>query len=177
MEATPTSLEDRLRNDHQRTGELLAELELAEPETDADTPITLVRLLEAHLRATEVVLFPELEALSDEPLALDQSRHEHETLREHLAVMQRVRPDTTEFAGAVAGLRLELGQHAEAEEQLAVRLTGVRSPEQQQEIFVDYETARASVLLGDPVVPLDDISRPVVEGASPGASDEADRET
>src|SRR5262245_34102088 len=115
--APPTSLNDRLREDHERTSALLAELELAEPDADPETPVTLVRLLEAHLRATEQVLYPEIATIAEEPLAIEQSRHEHETLREHLAVMQRVPRDTPEFAGAVAGLRLELGQHAEAEEQ------------------------------------------------------------
>lgn len=168
--STPANLVDRLRSDHGRTEELLVELEADEPDADPEAAATLVRLLEAHLRASEQVLHPEIGERLHDDLTVQQGAEEHVTLREHLAVLQRVPPQTPEFAGAVAGLRLEFGQHARAEEDVAERLTGSAGAQQMDEVFAAYETARTSVLLGEPIVPLDDVSRPVVEGASPDAT-------
>jgi hypothetical protein len=179
-----TTLDGRIRSDHRIVLELLGEIEAAwaigsahwgDSEVAASRPVhpsTLIRLVQAHVTAAEVVVGVATERLPDGPVFAQQAMREHETIREHLAVLQRVPHDSVEYAGALDGLAVEVRQHMQPEEDVVGRLMTALDQKERETLHHEFELARAGVLLGDAVVSLDPVSERAVESARTRTDDE-----
>jgi hemerythrin superfamily protein len=120
-----------IRQQHDQIRELFEQLEAAAPEDRAEAFEPLVRLLAVHETAEEMVIYPVAATGESGREIVDERKIEEDRAKHELRELEKLDPTSTEFAERLTAFRVEVLEHAEAEElEVFPLLTEVADAEQ-----------------------------------------------
>ena len=145
-DTTTRDIVELLNEDHQEAKRLLEEITQADAVSREALFWKLVPALVQHEVAEEVVVYPVIRDKAPNGAAeVDARLTEQAEAEIRLAQMERLDPATTEFASELKGLREDVLEHAQAEEDGIFPLLGtLESPADRAKLGARYEKAKAS---------------------------------
>jgi len=140
----PEGIITALRQDHQEMRKLFARLEAASGKQRRELFQRLVGELVRHEVAEEEILRPV--SMRDAGEAIASARNKEESQAEKLLKdMEKLDPDSPEFASKLARLRRDVERHAEAEETKEFpRVAKKETPERLAQMGRSYEAAKSA---------------------------------
>ena len=144
--AVEQDLVDLLLAQHSQIRDLFSEVESSTGEQRVDAFNRLVRLLAVHETAEEEIVHPLARRTVDGGNGIvDDRLVEERDAKEQLSAMEKLDPNSAEFAAALAGLRLAVITHAMHEETYEFRyLRQTVKPAQLRALAAAVKTAEAT---------------------------------
>src|SRR5207248_4989524 len=107
-----------LRADHQRVRDLFQEYEAAtDPQVKRDIAEAAFVELETHAQLEEQIFYPTVNEETEEgPELVKESLHEHETVKQLIAALRQMGPQSAEFDAKFHELMQNVEHHVEEEE-------------------------------------------------------------
>jgi hemerythrin-like domain-containing protein len=140
---------EMLKADHQRVRDLFQQYEReGDPDSKRAVAAQVFVELETHAQLEEMVFYPAVAEETEEEgqQLVEEAQQEHQTVKELIAALRELEPDTQAFAATFHELQQHVAHHVAEEEQEMFPLAEVELQESMEDMADEMQTVKQQIL-------------------------------